>query len=354
MKFVHIADIHFDTAFTLLNTKENLGEIRRLEQRKIFKKVIDYIKENKIPYLFISGDLYEQKYVRPSTIEYINHEFQRIPETQIFISPGNHDPYIKNSYYKNMAWNHNVKIFKNEIEKIETKEADIYGYGFTEFYCENLEIEKIKIENKEKINILIIHGTLDGSNQLEKLYNPIKSNEIKKVGFDYVALGHIHKTNYKESTNLIYPGSMNSLGFDEPGEHGMIIGDIDKHKLNIEFIPLDEIYFEEKEIDITQINYQEELIEQINEIKSEKSKYKIILNGVRNFEINIYNIKKLISNESILKIEDNTKMKYNLEEIVNQNNLKGLFIKNMLKKKEEGKYTEEDIQKAIELGLEIL
>ena len=45
MKFVHIADMHFDSPFVNLSNKENLGEIRRLDQRKAFKKVIEYIKK---------------------------------------------------------------------------------------------------------------------------------------------------------------------------------------------------------------------------------------------------------------------------------------------------------------------
>ena len=44
MKFVHIADMHFDTSFTQLSNSENLGNLRRLEQKKVFKKVIEYIK----------------------------------------------------------------------------------------------------------------------------------------------------------------------------------------------------------------------------------------------------------------------------------------------------------------------
>ena len=50
MKFVHIADMHFDSPFITLSDKGNLGEQRRIEQRKILKKVIEYIKENKIEY----------------------------------------------------------------------------------------------------------------------------------------------------------------------------------------------------------------------------------------------------------------------------------------------------------------
>ena len=135
MKFVHIADMHFDSPFVNLSDKDILGNLRRLQQRKVFKKVIDYIKESDIEYLFISGDLYEHKYVKQSTIEYINNLFKEIPNTEIFISPGNHDPYIKNSYYNNFAWSENVKIFEAKIERVEKENINIYGYGFDDFYC---------------------------------------------------------------------------------------------------------------------------------------------------------------------------------------------------------------------------
>ena len=71
MKFVHVADMHFDAPFTSLNSKKDLSEKRRLEQRNAFRKAIDYILENDIEYLFIPGDLYENEYVRKSTIDFI-------------------------------------------------------------------------------------------------------------------------------------------------------------------------------------------------------------------------------------------------------------------------------------------
>ena len=72
MKFIHIANMHFDKPFTILE-KNGLTEKRRLEQRNAFNKMITYIKENNIEYLFIAGDLYEHEYIRKSTIEYINN-----------------------------------------------------------------------------------------------------------------------------------------------------------------------------------------------------------------------------------------------------------------------------------------
>ena len=85
MKFIHIADMHFDMPFTVLS-KNGLAEERRLDQRNIFNKMINYIKENDIEYLFIAGDLYENEYIRKSTIEYINNCFKQIPNTKIYIT----------------------------------------------------------------------------------------------------------------------------------------------------------------------------------------------------------------------------------------------------------------------------
>lgn len=360
MKFVHIADMHFDSPFVNLSDKDGLGDLRRLEQRKVFKKVIDYIKENNIKYLFISGDLYEQKYIKKSTIEYINNLFKEIPETRIFISPGNHDPYTKNSYYNKFYWNENVKIFTSKIEKIECEDANIYGFGFDDFYCKNCGIENVELEDKNKLNILVIHGTLDGGAIENSEYNPLSSKLLKEKGFDYVALGHIHKLDYNQEENqhIVYPGSTVSLGFDELGEHGMMVGELDKENINLEFIPLDETEFKLFDLDVTDIISKEELIEKINEINfDENNLIEIILTGKRNFEIDRYELYKLISNDKVIKIKNKTKINYDLEKLANDTTLKGLFAKEMLEKLRDENISEEQreiVEKAIEIGMEAI
>lgn len=386
MRFIHMADVHFDSPFTVLASRENLANERRLEQRKAFADTIEYIKENQIPFLFISGDLYEQKYIRKSTIEYINNLFKEIPNTQIFISPGNHDPFLINSFYNTFEWNNNVTIFNSEIKIIETEEADIYGFGFTDFYCENSQIEKINIKNKNKINILITHGSLDASKTLDMQYNPLNSNKLKEIGFDYVALGHIHKANYEENkNNFIYPGSLISFGFDELGEHGFLDVEINKNnseknnlinlkinnnnlnnseinnnnnlKINkkIKFIKVDKRIFEEIKLNISEINSEEELIEKIKDIKTERQKnYKVILEGYKNIEIDLNKIQKMVLDENVLKVKDFSKVKYDIKELANQNNLKGVFINRILQKEEEGLCTKEEAEQAIEIFINAL
>lgn len=357
MKFVHIADMHFDTSFTTLTNKANLGDTRRLDQRLAFNKVIDYIKENKIPYLFIAGDFYEHEYIRLSTIEYINNLFTEIPDTQVFISPGNHDPYIKDSFYNKYYWSENVHIFDAKLSVFEQEDIDVYGYGFDDFYYTNCDLENTEIKNPDKINILVAHGTLNASNTLEKEYNPISEKMLEDKGFDYVALGHIHKLDYNTKPNqrIVYPGSTVSMGFDELGEHGMIVGNIEKDKIELEFIPIDNKEFVVKEIDVTDTLDLEELATIINSIEfSENIYYKISLIGRRNFEIDLYKLNKLLINGNIIKIKDYTKLNYDLEKISKENTLKGLFVKEILQKMEENPQDEEILQNALDIGFEIL
>lgn len=416
MRFIHMADVHFDSSFTVLTDKRDFGTQRRLEQREAFKKAIEYISKEKIPYLFIAGDLYDQDYIRESTIEFINNLFKTIPNTKIFISPGNHDPYLKNSFYNTFNWNENVTIFKDEIKRIELEEVDIYGYGFTDFYCSNSRVEEIKIKNKEKINILLVHGALDSSKAIDVQYNPISTNKLKEIGFDYIALGHIHKKTEENKYNFIYPGSIISFGFDELGEHGILdvkieknnlenkkiinnlinnqneiinnnliknnneekiienklnknnylnnseknnLNNLENNKLNnknnikINFIKLDDRNFEEKIIDISEMNSEEEVIEKLNQVEENENTFlKIILIGTRNIEINEKEICKLATNKNILKVKDKTETKYDFDQLATQNNLKGIFVKKMIKKLEEENYNEEEIKRAIEIGLQ--
>ena len=139
----------------------------------------------------------------------------------------------------------------------------------------------------------------------------------------------------------------------------MVVGKVEKGKLEKAFIKLNEIEFIEKEINVTNIISKEELIEKINEIKTEENKIKLIkikLSGRRNFEIDIYELYKFINNEKIIKIKDETNINFDLEKLANETSLKGFFVKEMLQKlgNEEVEENRKIIEKAIEIGLKVL
>ena len=355
MKFIHMADMHFDASFSTLASK-NLGEIRRLEQREAFKKIIEYAKQNKIDYIFISGDLYEHSEVRKSTIEFINNEFSKIPETKIFIVPGNHDPYIKGSFYEKFEFVPNVNILNENIGIYEDENLRIYGVGFTDFYMNENPLLDIEIKRDLKPTILVGHCDINGVKDKNGFsYNPILLSKLKQLNFDYAALGHIHNTNFVPNEKIMYSGSVISLGFDELGEHGIIVGEIQNNELKTEFVKIDDRIFTEYELNVDNIISNEELIEQINQFNfDEKEMVKIILVGYRKFDIDTRKILELINNKNVLKIKDKTKLNIDLEELSKQNSLKGIFVKEVLKKYNDNQIDEEQLQKIIQIGIDAM
>lgn len=341
MKFVHIGDVHFDAPFTTISDRAELGQIRRLEQREAFKKVVEFIKENDVEYLFLSGDLYEQEYIRKSTIEYINELFKEIPNTKIYIAPGNHDPFIKDSYYNTYKWADNVKIFTSSVQKVENADICIYGYGFDNYEMNKNQLSNINIDT-DKINILVTHGMILQGLDVKGIYNPISLKELISKGFDYVAIGHIHKR------DEFYPGSLISLGFDELGEHGFIFGEITKDSANTEFIKVDNREFIEKDINVSDMTSSEDIIEKLNEIDTGNNLYKINLVGERSFNIDV-NIKLIQKN--IIKIKDNTILKIEMKE--SNNTLKGICIKNLNTKLKNEEINKEEYKEILDVMIKV-
>lgn len=137
----------------------------------------------------------------------------------------------------------------------------------------------------------------------------------------------------------------------------MIEGEINEETKEIKtnFIPLNEAEFEEIEMNISDILSKEELIERLNDEKFLMNNYlKIILTGNKRFEIETSQILKHLLNPNIIKLKDKTKLEVDLEKIAEQNNLKGIFVRTLLEKKEQEPENKEKIEKAIEIGLRFI
>ena len=148
-----------------------------------------------------------------------------------------------------------------------------------------------------------------------------------------------------------------SLGFDELGERGIIEGEISEQKeLKLKFIPVKEKTFEEKAIDISLLNSEEDLIEKTREENLEENKfYKIILTGKRNFDFDESKILDILNIQNIIKIRNQTQIKYDIEETAKQISLKGLFAKQILDQTNQANDEEKQkLLEAFEIGMDIL
>ncbi|MCI6188375.1 MAG: DNA repair exonuclease [Clostridium sp.] len=364
VKIVHTADLHFDTPFNEVDEKQRL--INKEELKEVFKNIINFCKEKYVDILLLAGDIFDNLTLSRETIYFIENVFNDIKETRVFISPGNHDPYDNNSFYKLIKWPENVHIFKGSLEKvyIEELKTNVWGAAFNGKYVRK-SILKGFSQNDEEINIMVIHGELSSSEEGNE-YNPITLSNIRESGMDYIALGHRHNFSgvLKEgSTFYSYSGCPQGRGFDETGDKGIVYGYIAKGVVELNFIKTCKRNYEEVYVDISNLFGYEEIREKILEsIKEEDRKnnlYKIILKGEvsEKFHIEEKIVKsKLLNDFYFCKVIDKTSIALDIKELSKGYSVKSIFVRKLVKKLKEAKTEEERevIKMALKMGISSL
>ncbi len=239
MKIIHCADIHLDSPFTLSDPTQ--ASKRRHALRSTFSNLVLYAKTKGTQLFIISGDLFDRECVTKDTTLMLCREMASLPDCKFVIAPGNHDPFNESSAYRLVDFPDNVYIFKSkQISYFEFPDLDcrIYGYAFTgDTYNEHpLQDFSLPKDGFMGVNILAAHCDFDKENSF---YAPITKNELLRAGFDYAALGHIHK-GHNEVQNagecgFAYSGCLEARSFGETGPKGAFVGDISKQGVNLKF-----------------------------------------------------------------------------------------------------------------------
>ncbi|MCF6459855.1 metallophosphoesterase family protein [Clostridium sp. Cult3] len=358
VKFIHTGDLHLGLQFKDVSFPRDIAMKRRVELWNTFHRIVDKAISDKVDFLFIAGDLYEEEYFTLGDIKRVRDILSRAEDVEIIIVAGNHDPLSRNSLYNRITWPENVTIFNSpyiEGREYPDKNVCVYGYSWDRGEIREQILETVKDIDEEKINILLIHGDIFDK---DSVYLPIDKNHLESLGFDYIGLGHIHKPNII-SSRMAYCGSPEPLDFGEQGEHGIIQGTIDKGIANIDFIPFSNRMFLERTLKIDPALGYEDIVKEIRncdeKINLRKNLYRIKLEGVLNREIEL-DIEDMVNSleEDFYYIEltDNTILDYDLDSLEreNQDNIIGYFIKAMKEKDLEDKV----VREALYVGLEAL
>lgn len=363
VKILHCSDLHFDTPFKEL-TKE-VADNSREELLEVFKRIIDLTIDESVQVLFIAGDVFDNLTVNKSTLAFIISQLNRIRNKYVFISPGNHDPYYEKSFYNIISWPDHVHIFKGRMSKKEIVELGlvVYGAGFTKNYERETLIDIEQVDSS-KINIMLLHGDI-ASNNSKNQYNPINVKDLSDSNMDYIALGHIHKFSgvlRAGKSHYAYSGCPQGRGFDEEGKKGVILGEVYKGGVNLEFIPINKREYKVKYIDISDCNTYEEIKEKLISMFTEQDRlnnlFKIILTGNVKSYFNL-NIKLLIEKVKhdyyFIKIVNKTTVEIDLDQISNDYSVKGKFVKLMLEKLQYADDEEKEIlNRALNIGFQCL
>lgn len=341
LKFVHCADIHLDAPIRD-HGKGAYADIRRRDIKDAFNKILNRAKQEAAQLLLISGDLYEHRTVSKSTMEWIYMVLSgaRVP---IVIIPGNHDPFVANSWYKNWDWPDNVTILSQEKPTImiESLNTNIYGMGFSSFKEDEPDLTIVEPPMKDKFNIFMFHGTLD-MNFTKQAYKPVTSKALEALGYDYYALGHFHKSCEEYPLKNAYnPGSPEPLSFGEQGVHGAYMVTMEKGKLGVnvsakKFATANREYHDTS-LDISNCKNLDEvkvhILDLLGGFNPEKDLVRIKLKGRTHLLLEDEILSSYLGeNWLYLKIINNTRKAFDLEELVNNPSLAGAFASEMKKR----------------------
>ena len=261
MKILHTADWHIGKLVFGMRMTE--------DQEYILNQMIDFIKEQKPDVLVISGDLYDRSIPQLEGVELLNRFFSEIilnTNTKIIAISGNHDSSHRLDFGSKILQKKGLHImgkFSGSVEPIiledEYGKVNFYPVPFIEppvlreMYNDKSistydDLAKKIFErldeniNYNERNICVFHGFLVGGDNIfeSDSERPLSIGGTEYIdadyfkNFDYVALGHLHKSQKVKYDYIRYSGSLLKYSFSE-ANHKKSITIIElKEKGNIE------------------------------------------------------------------------------------------------------------------------
>jgi len=221
------------------------------------REVLDVARKNKVDVVTISGDLFESEEDAEALRPELRTKLFSGNAFQIIAIPGNHD---REAYRKNLDFGSDLRILTRlPIDAVKQEKVNIVGVPFVEKPSEELVASLHEALEKEFVNILLLHCTLDISYALadlgeeeEREYFPIDSCTLSGLGFDYVLAGHFHadfvKKDLGEGGLFVYPGSPTSLSWKDLGRRKVAL--LDTEKRDVKEIPINSFYYDKLKIPI--------------------------------------------------------------------------------------------------------
>lgn len=288
MRIIHCADVHLDSAMTA-HLDSDMSRERRREILSTFKRLFQYAGKNDVDAIIIAGDLFDGENASLSTVNVVLDEIESHPDIDVFYLRGNHDGFMQNTSHTKSLSGHKRSLEYEIASLAETRKIDnlhMFENGSDSWtYYETGNLGRVCIagvvlnrDNSDKIydklnlreddiNIVVLHGQESeyGGGAKGNGTHPgfgssndelISLSRLRDKNIDYLALGHIHsyKLSRLDNRGLYgYSGCLEGRGFDECGEHGFVLIDIDEDECEVRtaFIPFAYRCIYNVEIDIT-------------------------------------------------------------------------------------------------------
>lgn len=325
MKFIHTADLH-------LGASPDAGSAytpnRKAEIWNSFERLIEACEKERADLLLIVGDLFHRQPLLRELKE-VGYLLGKLAGTQVVLVAGNHDYLKEDSYYRTFPWPSNVHMLPGRtMQQIEFPELGVAVCGFSYHAREMREkpYEQGRPDSRQPIKILMLHGG-------DEMHVPFKKEELLNQGYDYIALGHIHKPCVLCPGKMAYCGALEPIDKNDVGPHGYVLGEFTGHECKTRFVSHASREYRHLKLpvsaDMTGFSVREMIRERIDSEGTEHI-YKIILTGFRDPQILLKLHPENVSG-NILEIVDQTRPAYDFEKILRQNqeNILGRLIRDL-------------------------
>ena len=265
MRFIHCADIHLDSPLRGLEVYAGApaNEMRRAT-RRAFARLVDLALERSVDFVLIAGDIFDGDWPDFNTGLYFASQLRRLTDADIrvFLTYGNHDALSKLT--KSVPLPQKVYSFPAKTpatQIIESLGVAIHGQSFaTEAVSSDLAAT-YPTALAGLLNIGVLHTALSGR-EGHQPYAPTTADRLTDKGYDYWALGHVHKREIvRDSPWIVFPGNTQGRHARETGAKGCMVVDAEAGVgiQSVEFVPTDLARWQHLLIDISGLSSEDDL-----------------------------------------------------------------------------------------------
>ena len=329
MKLIHCADIHLDSPMQTHMTARQAAT-RSAEVLGSFVRMTQYAAQNGVRAVIIAGDLFDGERVKERTVDAVLDAMRRTPEVDYLYLPGNHDEAA--NAFQDRTLPKNLKQFGERWKTYCYEEIAISGVtlgaGGEAVYESLPHVDGC-------VNVVTLHGQIGTSCGEDSVNLKLLQNR----GIDYLALGHLHAYSLQRLDDrgvYCYSGCLEGRGFDECGEKGFVLLNIERGRVLPEFVPFSCRTLHRVETDVTGCVRSAEMAARIQDAArglSPDDMAEFVLTGAVSPEADLsvsYLQDQLAGSFFFAKVKDETRLAIDPERYQNDVSLKGEFIRQVL------------------------
>jgi len=268
MKFIHTADIHLDSPLRGLEIHEDAPvEAIRGATRRAFENLISLAIEEEVDFVLIAGDLYDGDWRDYNTGLFFAGQMGKLATAgiKVFIVSGNHD--AASRITRVMPLPENVTVFSSKkAQSVKLDELDVIIHGRS--YSSRALTENLASEYPPHdpgcFNIGLLHTSLTGRKGHD-VYAPCTIDDLKSKGYDYWALGHVHKREVvSEDPLIIFAGNIQGRHIRETGAKGVTLVTVEDGRIvKAEEVKLDVLRWSICPVDLSECETGEAIYEKV-------------------------------------------------------------------------------------------